>query len=123
MTALDTRLIIPKLEEDGRNWVNYKDHLNMALNTNGHAIHLTSGSTPKDYGGLEHINGTDATERWKRGERYVRQLIVVTIHEPIFNKTKGRICTKDVWEAPKKPYGERSRMTRVELVRKFRSKQ
>jgi hypothetical protein len=122
MSALDTRSFIPKLEEDGRNWVNYKDHITMALESSGHDAHLSSNSAHKDYGGVGTINGTEPADRWRRGESYVKQVIAATIPQAVFNQIKGGTRTKDVWEALKKMYEERSRTTRVELVRRFRNK-
>jgi hypothetical protein len=62
LTKLDTHLLIPKLEEDGRNWVNYKDHIIMTLESSGHDAHLSRDSAPKDYGGIGTINGTEPTD-------------------------------------------------------------
>jgi hypothetical protein len=96
LTKLDTRLLIPKLEEDGRNWVNYKDHIMMTLKSSGHDAHLSRDSTPKDYGSVGTVNGTEPTDHWKRGKSYVKQLIAASIPLAVFNDIKGRTCTKDV---------------------------
>ena len=68
MSTLNTQHLIPKLEEDRQNWVNYKDRLNMTLSTSGHVIHLTSDSIRRAIA----INDMDANERQKRGKSHVQ---------------------------------------------------
>jgi len=102
MSIPDTRHLIPKLEVDSRNWVNYKDHMFLTLETSGHDVHLTKDSAPKDYGGAGIVNGTDPAERWKRGESYVKQVIAASIPQPVYNEIKGGTRTKDVWEVLQK---------------------
>ena len=65
MSYIDTHNLIPKLDANGSNWVNYKDNLSMTLETSGHDIHLIKDNAPKDYGGAGTINGTDPAEHWK----------------------------------------------------------
>ena len=112
---------VPKLQSDGANWVTYRDRLILALESLGLDIHLNNDKAPKEYSAKGEVGGLDAATRWKRGESGTKQLIAATIPETIFSQIKGGTRAKEMWEALKKLHEERSRVTRVTLLRKFRN--
>ena len=121
MQSSEIKSSIPKLQTDGSNWVTYRDRLVLALESLGLDIHLTNDDAPKDYGAKGDINGLDAATHWKRGESGTKQLIAATVPETVFSQIKSGTRAKEMWEALKKLHEERSRVTRVTLLRKFRN--
>jgi hypothetical protein len=67
------------------------------------------------------VGGVEAADRWKRGESGAKQLIAATVPETTYSQIKSGTCTKDVWDDLKKLHEERSRITQVTLLRKFRN--
>jgi transposase InsO family protein len=119
----DNAKSIPKLNVDGSNWVIYRDHIMLALEMNGLDIHLTEPSAPKEYVNAGAIGGLEPPTRWKRGEATTKHLIASTIPDSVFNQIKGGTRTKEVWETLKRIYEERTRTTRVNLLKRFRNTQ
>jgi len=111
---------IPKLQADGSNWVMYRDHLTLALETNGLDTHITNDAAPSEYVAAGTIGNLDAATRWKRGEAMTKHLIASTVPNSVFNQVKGGTSAKAVWEKLKSIYEERSRAIRVDPLRRAR---
>ena len=116
------KISIPRLLPNGTNWVIYCDHFLWAMENNLLDVHLQNENAPSEYADAGTINGLDTATRWKKGEGGVKQLIAVTILDTIFSRLKGSTHAKDVWESLKKYFEERTKMTVVDLARRFRNK-
>ena len=71
------------------------------------------------------VGGLEPEARWRKEEGTVRTLIGASLPDAIFNRISvgGTAETaKAVWDSLKRTYEERTRMTTVDLVMKFRNK-
>ena len=121
----EDKITLPKLQSDGSNWVIYRNRLQFTLNAYGLGIHLTEDAPTDEYIEEGDVGGLDPEARWRKGQGTVMTLIGMSLPDAIFNRISagGTADTaKAVWDALKRMYEERTRMTTVELVMKFRNK-
>ncbi len=118
----DPKIAIPKLLTDGTNWVIYRDRFLWAMDNNLLNVHIENEDAPSDYANSGTVNGLDAATRWKKGEGIVKQLIAATVPDTVFARIKKGTRAKDVWDSLKKYFEERTKMTVVDLARRFRNK-
>jgi hypothetical protein len=110
---------IPKLSADGSNWVIYQDQMIWAMDSRTLSDHLTNASMPTAYGAAGTINGATVPMWWAHGEATVKQAIAALVPDSIFNRIKGSMHTKDVWDALKKLFEGQMQMIVVDLRRQI----
>jgi transposase InsO family protein len=122
MQSEDTKLTVPKLSSDGSNWVIYRNRLVYTLNAHGLDIHLTQDAPTQEYIDGGDIGGLTPEARWRKEEGNVKTVIGTSVPDDVFNRISEGGTAKGVWDALKQDYEDRSLMTTVELVRRFRTK-
>ena len=118
----DYKLNVLKLAADGSNWVTYRDRMKYALDTRGWSDHLTSATTSQAYKDAGDVGGVKPDARWKTDEAVVRQLIVASVTDSVFNRIKGGANAKSVWDELKKIFEGRTRSLLIDLGRKLQNK-
>jgi hypothetical protein len=121
----EDKVTLPKLQSDGSNWVIYRNRLLYTFNSFGLGIHLTHDEPTEAYIDEGDIGGLEPEARWRKEEGTVKTLIGASLPDAIFNRISvgGTAETaKAVWDSLKRTYEERTRMTTVDLVMKFRNK-
>jgi hypothetical protein len=117
----ESRIVVPKLQADGSNWVIYRDRMVWAMGSRTLSDHLMNVSMPAAYGAAGTVNGVDAATRWVSGEATVKQSIATSVPDSIFNRVKNKTRAKDVWDALKDLFEGRSQMIVVDLRRKLQA--
>ena len=117
----DYKLNVLKLAADGSNWVTYRDRMKYALDTRGWSDHLTSATTSQAYKDAGDVGGVKPDARWKADEAVVRQLIVASVTDSVFNRIKGGANAKSVWDELKKIFEGRTRSLLIDLGRKLQN--
>ncbi len=117
----DYKINIFKLAADGSNWVTYRDRMKYALDTRGWAGHLVSTAVTQEYKDAGDIGGVKPETRWKADEAVVRQLIIASVPDSVFNHIKGGANAKSVWDELKKIFEGRTRNLLIDLGRKLQN--
>ena len=117
----DYKFNVTKLAGDGTNWVTYRDRMRYALDTHGWADHLTHTSITQAYKDAGDVGGVKPEARWKTDEAAVRQLIVASVPDSVFNRIKGSANAKSVWDELKTIFEGRTRNLLIDLGRKLQN--
>ena len=117
----DYKLNILKLALDGLNWVTYRDRMKYALDTRGWSDHLVTDKITQAYKDAGDVGGIKPEACWKGDEALVRQLIVASVSDSVFNRIKGSANAKSVWDELKKTFEGRTRSLLVDLGRKLQN--
>src|ERR1700677_1090404 len=117
----DYKLNILKLAADGSNWVMYRDRMKYALDTRGWADHLTNTRVTQAYKDAGDVGGMKPETRWKADEALVRQLIVPSVPDSVFNRIKGGADAMSVWDELKTIFEGRTRSLLIDLGRKLQN--
>ena len=112
---------IMKLAPDGSNWVTYRDRMKYALDTRGWSDHLTNDTVSQTYKDAGDVGGVKPEARWKADEAAVRQLIVASVPDSVFNRIKNGTDAKAVWELLKKVFEGRTRNLLIDLGKKLQN--
>ncbi|KAH9009714.1 hypothetical protein EDB84DRAFT_1571049 [Lactarius hengduanensis] len=83
------KMNILKLAADGSNWVTYRDCMKYALDMCGWSDHLTDTTVTQAYKDAGDVGGLKPEARSKVDEAAVRQLIVASVPNSVFNRIKG----------------------------------
>ena len=147
MTKNDEVFKVPRLANDGSNWVTYKDRLQWALAAQGILAHLegdatdekgssqstasagasesdSTGTADKGKESTPDVKGTQQPQdaKWLLDEAIVKQCIASTVSDSVFNRIKTGKTAKDIWNSLTKIYQARSRMVAVDLRRRMQNK-
>ena len=117
----DYKFNIVKLAADGSNWVTYRDRMKYVLDTRGWSDHLTNDTVSQAYKNAGDVGGVKPEARWKADEALVRQLIVASMSDSVFNRIKSGINAKSVWDDLKKIFEGRTRSLLIDLGRKLQN--
>ncbi|KAF8163592.1 hypothetical protein B0H34DRAFT_635920, partial [Crassisporium funariophilum] len=128
----DDFMKIPRLNDEGKNWVIYKAKFNWSIDTRGHAQHIKgtdvappdpvtcagTADAPQTLSAAEIVLKAAWKKElriWDQGEAIVKQQIAATVSDSLFME----ICTKDtareIWEALMEIFEKRSLMVSVDL--------
>ena len=121
MMSNDYKFNIMKLAADGSNWVTYRDCMRYALDTRGWTDHLTHTSMTQAHKDAGDVGGVKPEARWKADEAAVRQLIVASVPDSVFNRIKGSANAKSVWDELKTIFEGRTRNLLIDLGRKLQN--
>jgi len=83
---------------------------------------LTHDTPTQEYIDEGDVGGLTTQARWRKGEGYVKTLLGTSVPDNVFNRISEGGTAKGVWDALKQDYEDRSLMTTVDLVRRFRTK-
>ena len=117
----DYKINILKLAADGSNWVTYRDHMKFALDMRGWAEHLTETTVTQGYKDASDIANVKPAQCWKNDDGAVRQLIVTSVPDSIFNRIKEGTDVKTIWDTLKKIFEGRTRSLLIDLGRKLQN--
>jgi hypothetical protein len=92
-----------------------------ALDSHGWADHLTSTRVTQAYKDASKIGGVKPEACWKADEALVRQLIVASVPDSVFNCIKGGTDAKSVWDELKKIFEGHTRSLLIDLGRKLQN--
>ena len=124
---------VPKLANDGKNWVVYRDRLELSVMARGLEGHLDGQevapikpqpTTAPD--GTEIPVPTTVMEvytktlrNWMLQEAIAKQQIASTIPDLLYLNIKSKTTTKEMWDALKNEFETRSKMFTIDLHKKL----
>ena len=85
-------------------------------------IHLLEDELTKEYLAEGEVGGLAFKVHWRKGEGITKTLIGMSVPNTIFNRISTEGTAKGIWDALKRDYEDRTLMTTVDLVRRFRTK-
>jgi gag-polypeptide of LTR copia-type len=126
-------LRILKLSVDGKNWIVYKERLQLSLLAQGLNGHLdgtiTNPVEPQgttDSAGVTTPPKSDEIEAYKKelceftqNRAIALQQIASTIPDTLYLRIKGKVTVKDAWDALTKEFETRSHMFTIDLCRRL----
>ena len=132
----DEFLRVPKLSADGRNWVIYRDRLQLSVQARGLDGHLDGTDTrPLDPPTRESAEKPFKTltedeqkaiktykaelREWLQKEAIVSQQIASTIPDSLYLRIKGKSSVKEAWDLLKSDFEKRSRLFMIDLRRRL----
>ncbi|KAH9992862.1 hypothetical protein BJV77DRAFT_1170131, partial [Russula vinacea] len=111
----EERAHLPKLEEDGSNWIIYRNRVKWSLNMRGLGDHLTSETVTKAYQDAGTVGTMTPEQRWERDASRATSVLEGTIPNDLFHIIDNTTNVKQVWDALKKVYEGKSRSVMVDL--------
>ena len=117
----EEKLHLPKLAEDGSNWITYRDRMKWSMKMRGLSDHLTNTATTKSYIDEGDVGGLSPSQHWVKDEIKASWLLDATIPDEVFHKVKDTGNVKEVWEKLKEEFEGKSRSVLVDLGRKFQT--
>src|SRR6266404_5044629 len=112
---------VPKLDNNGTNWVTYRDHMQWAFNLSRWLEHLTNVTVTPTYIAEGDINGRSPQQQWEDHKAGAMQMIVATVPDHIFNRIKSKPNTMELWEALKAIYQMKTKTSVVDLGQKLQN--
>jgi len=117
----EDKITIPKLSDDGSNWVDYRDCVLWLLESQTIDDHIDHDSPPTAYQNQGKVGGVEYADRWKKEETAIKQVISPSIPCAAFSRIKGQKNVKGVWDILKQIYEEKTRALAAHLMRRFRN--
>ncbi|KAF8151570.1 hypothetical protein B0H34DRAFT_665004, partial [Crassisporium funariophilum] len=128
----DDFMKIPRLDDEGKNWVIFKARFFWSIDARGYSDHIdgtaSAPADPVNRTGTPQAPQTltndeqlleDAwkkeTKVWNQGEAIVKQQIAATILDSLFMEICGMGTARAIWEALVEVFEKRSRMVSVDL--------
>src|SRR5436190_2928050 len=129
----DDFLRIPKLTVDGKNWIVYKERLQLSLLARGLEGHLDGMTTrPVAPVGTTAADGTitppkpeeieayqKSLREWTQNRAIAMQHIASTVPDTLYLRIRDKGTVKDAWDALKNEFERRSRMYTIDLRRRL----
>jgi hypothetical protein len=115
------KLHLPKLAEDGSNWITYRNRMQWTMKMRGLGDHLTNTAITKSYEDAGDVSGPSPPQRWVKGEIKASGLLDATIPDEVFHKVKDTANVKEVWDRLKGEFEGISGSVLVDLWRKFQT--
>ena len=117
----EDKITIPKLSDDGSNWVDYCDRVLWLLESQTIDDHIDHDSLPTAYQNQGKVRGLEYANRWKKEETAIKQVISPSIPCTAFSRIKGQKNIKGVWDILKQIYEEKTRALGADLMRRFQN--
>jgi transposase InsO family protein len=117
----EEKLHLPKLAEDGSNWITYRNRMQWTMKMRGLGDHLTNTAKTKSYDEAGEVGGLSPDQRWVKDEIKASGLLDATIPDEVFYKVKDTTNVKEVWDKLKEEFEGKSRSVLVDLGRKFQT--
>jgi len=102
---MDDEIPVPRLLDDGSNWVTYRDRMLSAVASRGLVGHLVSAP----------LTICDITW-WKLDEDVVKRMIASSVPGYVVSQVKDKATAKEVWDTVKKLHEGRTLLILVELA-------
>src|SRR5579863_8722304 len=93
----EDKVTIPKLTDNGSNWVDYHDHVLWLLDSQTIDIHIKYDSPSIEYTTAGKVSGLEPTEHWRKEETIIKQVIGTSVPHSAFTCIKGQKTVKDIW--------------------------
>ena len=87
---MQDKIIIPKLTDDGSNWIDYRDRVVWLLESQYIENHIDNDSPPSSYTSAGEVSGLKPDERWKKEETSIKQVIGPSLPRGAFSRIKGQ---------------------------------
>ena len=117
----EDKITIPKLSDNGSNWVDYRDRVLWLLELQTIDDHINHDSPPTAYQNQGKVRGLEYANRWKKEETAIKQVIGPSIPHATFSRIKGQKNVKGVWDILKQIYEEKTRALAADLMQQFRN--
>ena len=118
---MQDKIILPKLSDDGSNWVDYRDRVVWLLESQNIEQHIDHDIAPSSYTAVGDVGGLKPEERWKKEETNIKQIIGPSLPRGPFSRIKGQKTVHGVWAILKQVYEEKTRALAADLMRRFRN--
>ena len=118
---MQDKIIIPKLTDDGSNWIDYQDRVVWLLESQYIEDHIDNDSPPSSYTSTGEVGGLKPDERWKKEETSIKQVIGPSLPRGTFSHIKGQNTMHGVWTTLKQVYEEKTRALAADLMRRFQN--
>ena len=118
---MQDKIILPKLSDDGSNWVDYRDRIVWLLESQNIEQHIDHDIAPSSYTAVGDVGGLKPEERWKKEETNIKQIIGPSLLRSPFSRIKGQKTVHGVWAILKQVYEEKTRALAADLMRRFRN--
>jgi len=115
----EDKITIPKLSDNGSNWVDYRNRVLWLLESQTIDNHINHDSPPTAYQNQGKVGGVEYANRWKKEETAIKQVIGPSIPRATFSRIKGQKHIKGVWTILKQIYEEKTRALAADLMRRF----
>src|SRR5579863_3868268 len=115
------KVTIPKLTDNGSNWVDYHDCILWLLNSQTIDIHIKHNSPSTEYTTIGKVGGLEPTECWRKEETIIKQVIGASIPYSAFTHIKGQKTVKDIWAVLKTIYKDKMSALAADLMCHFQS--
>ena len=117
----EEKLHLPKLVEDGSNWIMYQNCMQWTMKMRGLGDHLMDTAITKPYKDVSDISGLTPDQHWVKDEIKASTLLNATIPNEVFHKIKDTANMKEVWDKLKNEFEGKLRSMLVDLGRKFQT--
>jgi len=117
----EDKITIPKLSNNGSNWVNYCDRVLWLLESQTIDNHINHDSPPTAYQNQGKVRGVEYADCWKKEETAIKQVIGPSIPCTTFSCIKGQKNIKGVWDILKQIYEEKTRALAADLMQQFQN--
>ena len=117
----EEKLHLPKLAEDGSNWITYHNHMQWTMKLRGLGDHLMNTTTTKSYNDTGDVGRLTPAQQWVKDKIKASGLLDMTIPDKVFHKIKDTTNVKEVWDKLKEEFEGKSRSVLVDLGRKFQT--
>ena len=115
------KLHLPKLAEDGFNWITYQNHMHWTMKMRGLGDHLMNTSITKPYKDTGNVGELTPDQCWIKDVIKASALLDAMIPDEVFHKIKDTANVKEVWDKLKDEFEGKSRSVLVDLGRKFQT--
>ena len=115
------KVTIPKLADDGSNWIDYRDRVVWLLESQNIDEHIDNDTVPSSYTNGGNVGGLMPEQRWKKEETTIKQVIGPSLPRGAFARIKGQKTVHGVWVALKQVYEEKTRALAADLMQRFRN--
>jgi hypothetical protein len=117
----EDKVTIPKLADDGSNWIDYRDCVVWLLESQNIDEHIENDTIPSSYSTTGEVGGLKLDQHWKKEEMNIKQVIGPSLPCGAFSRIKGQKTVHGVWALLKQIYEEKTRGLAVDLMQRFRN--
>jgi hypothetical protein len=113
---MQDKIILPRLANDGSNWIDYRDHIMWLLESQNIEEHIEHDTAPSSYTTTGKVSGIEPIECWKKEEMTIKQIISPSLLHGPFSCVKGQKTMQGVWVILKQVYKGKTRVLAANLM-------
>jgi hypothetical protein len=117
----EDKVIIPKLADNGSNWIDNRDRVVWLLESQNIDEHIEHNAMPSSYTTAGNFGGQEAEKLWKKEETNIKQVIGPSLLRGTFSRIKGQKTVHRVWATLKLIYKEKTRVLAADLMQGSRN--